>query len=91
VMLEDVHLIGYFGFMIVNGAAGAYCIDKVGQSTWVRVGMVIPNSSVQKFLVSNMDDVILETSMGTIMCEMYYDHAPRTCKNFIELVCRSLI
>ena len=28
----------------------------------------------------------METSMGTIVCEMYYDHAPRTCKNFVELV-----
>jgi len=36
-----------------------------------------------------MEDVILETSMGTIVCEMYYDHAPRTCKNFVELVCSS--
>jgi hypothetical protein len=33
-----------------------------------------------------MEDVILETSVGTIVCEMYYDHAPRTCKNFVELV-----
>jgi len=33
-----------------------------------------------------MEDVIMETSMGTIVCEMYYDHAPRTCKNFVELV-----
>ena len=33
-----------------------------------------------------MEDVILETSMGTVVCEMYYDHAPRTCKNFVELV-----
>jgi hypothetical protein len=33
-----------------------------------------------------MEDVTLETSMGTIVCEMYYDHAPRTCKNFVELV-----
>lgn len=33
-----------------------------------------------------MEDVILETSIGTIVCEMYYDHAPRTCKNFVELV-----
>jgi cyclophilin family peptidyl-prolyl cis-trans isomerase len=24
--------------------------------------------------------------MGTIVFEMYYDHAPRTCKNFVELV-----
>jgi hypothetical protein len=24
--------------------------------------------------------------MGTVVCEMYYDHAPRTCKNFVELV-----
>jgi len=33
-----------------------------------------------------MEDVVLVTSMGTIVCEMYYDHAPRTCKNFVELV-----
>ncbi|KAG4301712.1 hypothetical protein PCANB_001806 [Pneumocystis canis] len=32
-----------------------------------------------------MGDVILETSMGSITIELYYDHAPKTCKNFYEL------
>jgi peptidyl-prolyl cis-trans isomerase-like 1 len=29
--------------------------------------------------------VILNTSMGEIAVELYWDHAPRTCKNFYEL------
>lgn len=29
--------------------------------------------------------VILETSMGPIVFELYWDHAPKTCKNFYEL------
>ena len=28
--------------------------------------------------------------MGTIVFEMYYDHAPRTCKNLVELVCLTI-
>ncbi|KAJ0463863.1 putative peptidylprolyl isomerase [Helianthus annuus] len=30
-------------------------------------------------------EVTLETSMGSFTVEMYDKHAPRTCKNFIEL------
>lgn len=30
--------------------------------------------------------VILETSAGTIKLELYWDHAPKTCKNVYELV-----
>ena len=29
--------------------------------------------------------VRLETSMGNFVVELYVDHAPRTCHNFIEL------
>eukprot|EP01126_Amoeba_proteus_P005165 TRINITY_DN11711_c0_g1_i3.p1 TRINITY_DN11711_c0_g1~~TRINITY_DN11711_c0_g1_i3.p1 ORF type:complete len:120 (+),score=15.96 TRINITY_DN11711_c0_g1_i3:210-569(+) len=29
--------------------------------------------------------VILETTMGPITFELYWDHAPRTCRNFYEL------
>ncbi|KAL5484232.1 hypothetical protein EMCRGX_G020693 [Ephydatia muelleri] len=29
--------------------------------------------------------VVLETSMGTIYVELYWNHAPRTCHNFVEL------
>ncbi|KTW30675.1 peptidyl-prolyl cis-trans isomerase-like 1 [Pneumocystis carinii B80] len=32
-----------------------------------------------------MGDVILETSMGPVTIELYYNHAPKTCKNFYEL------
>ncbi|KAL3983137.1 Peptidyl-prolyl cis-trans isomerase-like 1 [Acanthocheilonema viteae] len=32
--------------------------------------------------------VALETSMGMICIELYWDHAPRTCKNFAELARR---
>lgn len=32
-----------------------------------------------------MTVVYLETTLGTIGLEMYTQHAPRTCKNFIEL------
>ncbi|EMR11450.1 peptidyl-prolyl cis-trans isomerase-like 1 [Pneumocystis murina B123] len=30
-------------------------------------------------------NVVLETSMGPITIELYYNHAPKTCKNFYEL------
>uniref|UniRef100_A0A915BFM1 Peptidyl-prolyl cis-trans isomerase n=1 Tax=Parascaris univalens TaxID=6257 RepID=A0A915BFM1_PARUN len=32
--------------------------------------------------------VLLETSMGSICIELYWDHAPKTCKNFAELARR---
>lgn len=34
---------------------------------------------------SNGDSVVLETSMGAITVELYSKHAPRTCRNFLEL------
>ncbi|EAZ08003.1 hypothetical protein OsI_30265 [Oryza sativa Indica Group] len=30
-------------------------------------------------------EVTLETSMGAFTIEMYYKHAPKTCRNFLEL------
>ncbi|KAB5519721.1 hypothetical protein OIU85_000618 [Salix viminalis] len=30
-------------------------------------------------------EVTLETSMGSFTVELYYKHAPRTCRNFLEL------
>ncbi|KZV88290.1 hypothetical protein EXIGLDRAFT_772832 [Exidia glandulosa HHB12029] len=33
-------------------------------------------------------NVTLETSMGEITLELYWDHAPRTCQNFFELARR---
>ncbi|GAP92525.2 putative peptidyl-prolyl cis-trans isomerase-like 1 [Rosellinia necatrix] len=33
-------------------------------------------------------DVSLETSMGTIVVELYTSHAPRTCRNFSTLAAR---
>ncbi|KAM7537125.1 hypothetical protein Aperf_G00000076613 [Anoplocephala perfoliata] len=32
--------------------------------------------------------VTLETSQGSIVIELYWEHAPRTCKNFAELAKR---
>lgn len=29
--------------------------------------------------------VCLETSMGSVTVELYQKHAPRTCKNFLQL------
>ncbi|KAI0124725.1 peptidyl-prolyl cis-trans isomerase-like 1 [Xylariales sp. AK1849] len=34
-------------------------------------------------------NVLLETSMGAITVELYTDHAPKTCRNFMELSRRS--
>ncbi|CAO3645677.1 unnamed protein product [Mucor hiemalis] len=39
-------------------------------------------------MTSVKENVILETSMGSIQVELYWDHAPRTCKNFLELAKR---
>ncbi|KAK1061928.1 Peptidyl-prolyl cis-trans isomerase-like 1 [Friedmanniomyces endolithicus] len=35
------------------------------------------------------ETVILETSMGNIVCELYTTHAPRTCQNFSTLASRN--
>ncbi|KAF9242097.1 cyclophilin-like domain-containing protein [Melanogaster broomeanus] len=35
-----------------------------------------------------MESVVLETSMGDIQLELYWEHAPKTCKNFAELAKR---
>ncbi|EGN95681.1 hypothetical protein SERLA73DRAFT_60504 [Serpula lacrymans var. lacrymans S7.3] len=35
-----------------------------------------------------MTSVVLETSLGDIQLELYWNHAPRTCKNFSELASR---
>jgi peptidyl-prolyl cis-trans isomerase-like 1 len=29
--------------------------------------------------------VVLETNVGAITIELYWDHSPKTCKNFYEL------
>ncbi|KIY46971.1 hypothetical protein FISHEDRAFT_66256 [Fistulina hepatica ATCC 64428] len=34
------------------------------------------------------ESVVLETSLGNIQLELYWDHAPKTCKNFAELTRR---
>lgn len=34
---------------------------------------------------SNASHVVLETTMGQMSVELYWDHAPRTCMNFQEL------
>ncbi|TFK72760.1 hypothetical protein BDN72DRAFT_835852 [Pluteus cervinus] len=34
------------------------------------------------------ESVVLETSLGDVQLELYWDHAPRTCKNFAELAKR---
>ncbi|KAJ4846808.1 hypothetical protein Tsubulata_037061 [Turnera subulata] len=34
---------------------------------------------------SGAPEVTLETSMGAFTVELYYKHAPRTCRNFLEL------
>eukprot|EP00041_Stephanoeca_diplocostata_P005715 m.66935 g.66935 ORF g.66935 m.66935 type:complete len:165 (-) comp15957_c0_seq2:189-683(-) len=44
--------------------------------------MAIPPDSWQP------PQVVLETSMGNITCELYWKHAPKTCKNFAELAKR---
>ncbi|KZS89981.1 hypothetical protein SISNIDRAFT_458305 [Sistotremastrum niveocremeum HHB9708] len=33
-------------------------------------------------------DVVLETSLGEVQLELYWQHAPKTCKNFSELARR---
>ncbi|KAG1827469.1 cyclophilin-like domain-containing protein [Suillus subaureus] len=35
-----------------------------------------------------MDSVVLETSLGDVQLELYWNHAPRTCQNFAELAKR---
>ena len=49
---------------------------------YFRVKMAIPDKNWQPPYVS------LETSMGEIVIELYWNHAPMTCRNFAELVRR---
>ena len=44
--------------------------------------MAIPDKSWQPPFVS------LETSMGEVVIELYWNHAPMTCRNFAELARR---
>ncbi|PWN87482.1 hypothetical protein FA10DRAFT_269436 [Acaromyces ingoldii] len=37
---------------------------------------------------SNSSSVLLKTSMGSVVLELYWDHAPKTCKNFSQLAQR---
>ncbi|CAO3662822.1 unnamed protein product [Umbelopsis ramanniana] len=39
-------------------------------------------------MATDAQHVVLETSMGHITIELYWDHAPKTCKNFYELAKR---
>ncbi|KAJ7073937.1 cyclophilin-like domain-containing protein [Mycena amicta] len=34
------------------------------------------------------ESVVLETSLGDVQFELYWEHAPRTCKNFADLAKR---
>ncbi|KAF8479309.1 cyclophilin-like protein [Russula ochroleuca] len=34
------------------------------------------------------ESVVLETNLGNIQLELYWDHAPRTCENFAQLAKR---
>ncbi|KAJ7481110.1 cyclophilin-like domain-containing protein [Mycena galericulata] len=34
------------------------------------------------------ESVVLETSLGDVQFELYWDHAPRTCRNFADLAKR---
>ncbi|TDL24909.1 hypothetical protein BD410DRAFT_785640 [Rickenella mellea] len=38
--------------------------------------------------MSESESVVLETSMGDIQLELYWNHAPKTCKNIAELARR---
>ncbi|KAG0168272.1 heme binding [Apophysomyces sp. BC1015] len=39
-------------------------------------------------MAAEQKKVILETSMGQVEIELYWDHAPKTCQNFYELARR---
>jgi len=34
---------------------------------------------------SDMDSVVLETNLGDVQLELYWEHAPKTCRNFADL------
>jgi hypothetical protein len=40
-------------------------------------------------LLEMAQTVVLETSMGAVVCELYVDHAPKTCRNFSTLASRN--
>ncbi|KAI0282076.1 cyclophilin-like protein [Russula aff. rugulosa BPL654] len=38
--------------------------------------------------MASPESVVLETNLGNIQLELYWDHAPRTCENFAQLAKR---
>ena len=46
-------------------------------------GIIRASTNVQEALVQAMaESVVLETNMGDIQLELYWDHAPRVCHSF---------
>lgn len=46
---------------------------------------IIPTHSIMSDQPAPVKGVLLETNMGAIVIELYWDHTPKTCKNFYEL------
>ncbi|MFC2174835.1 peptidylprolyl isomerase [archaeon] len=58
-----------------DGLAATPSPDDLGTSEWIPEGEQMPN----RFAV-------IETNMGTMKIELYEQRAPRTTKNFIDLI-----
>merc|ERR1711971_940178 len=43
---------------------------------------------ISRFMME--DDIVLETNLGSIKIELYWNHAPKSCHNFKELCARSI-
>ena len=56
--------------------------EYLTQQSLISERMAIPDKSWQPPLVT------LETSMGDVTIELYWKHAPITCRNFAELARR---
>ncbi len=68
-----------------HGAAGSRGFDHIS----VAVGGIAQYRSAKGGMAfSSAPQVELQTSIGTIVVELYVKHAPKTCKNFRELARR---
>ena len=58
--------------------------NLIGQPTYI-FGVGVSLSNLHSVLAMAQKCVLLETSIGPITFELYWDHAPKTCENFYTL------
>jgi peptidyl-prolyl cis-trans isomerase A (cyclophilin A) len=70
-----------------DGAAGTNARAWYrGPALWIALGVLVVGGVVAAYVLNrNPQYAIIETNMGTIRCELFWDKAPETVANFVGL------